>query len=97
MLAARARERAWFTAALISIGLANAVVRMPSDHGHAHWSEWFVFYFSPPILEGLIFGAICWAVIRPKPGESKWAVRLPLRGITIAVVASTLMAYAGRA
>jgi hypothetical protein len=89
------RRRAYFCAALAAMGVINALVRMPASMGNAHWSEWFAFYFTPPIFWGLVIGLVCWAVIPAPPGGRKRDVRLPLRGIALTAGILTALAYFG--
>lgn len=96
-MSARTKDRLWFLLALSGIGAANTVARWPADLGGVHWADWFAFYFTPPISFGLILGAICWIVMPAPEGGRKRDVRLPLRGIFIAVAVFMAMGYVGRA
>lgn len=57
--------RWWSLAAgLLALSCFNLYWRWPADTGMAHWSEWLMFYGSPPFSMALIWLAIAAAIRR---------------------------------
>lgn len=75
-----------FLAALAVLATLNTLLRWPANTGRAHWSEWFVFYFSPAFTYAGILLLAFYVVQRIQLASgARQSVRLPLVGIFLAV------------
>lgn len=85
-----ARRRTAFAGALAALAAANVALHWPRDLGQAHWSEWVVFYATPPLVWAGLAAALAFVIKRIAKGS--WAGQMPLLWIWAFALLLTVMA-----
>ena len=86
-----------FLSALTVLAALNTLLRWPANTGRAHWSEWFVFYFSPAFTYAAIVALVIYVVQRIQIARgTRQSVHLPLVGIFLSVAIFMAIGLVGR-
>ena len=85
-----------FLASLAIFSSIYTVLQWPASTGNAHWSEWFVYYFSPAFSISGIFCLIAYIFQRVQVKKGKRdQIKLPLTSIFWIVTAFLSFGLAG--